>query len=261
MTMPAHNSFTTRTSKSRPALGFRRPRYLDSEMTTLRDDLYRRIASELHDTTCQHLIAISLGVMQLKNTTRDGQTIVRICEQIDASVDQALKELRSLTYLLHPQHPFDEGLKATIERYAHGFAARTSLIVDVAISPAVDSLSNESQQSLIRIIQEALTNVYRHARATRVGIALVAKGINFNLEVSDNGQGMLIRESRCRFRQPALGTGLRIMRTRLREMGGTLEVISASTARRRGTTLRATFPIDNVTRARKLGGTPDRAVL
>ena len=179
--------------------------------------------------------------MQIKNALRDPRKAEEHCEQVDLSLNRALKELRSLTYLLHPQSVFEGGLKTTIERYAEGFAVRTSLVVEVSISSAVDSMSREKQRSLMRIVQEALTNIYRHAKATRIDITIEARERAFQLEIRDDGQGMMAGNRLCRF-QPVLGTGLRIMHDRLDEMGGRLEILSAPTTARRGTTLRATFP-------------------
>jgi signal transduction histidine kinase len=176
--------------------------------------------------------------MQVRNTLADPLKAEKHCEQVDLSINRALKELRSLAYLLHPQGLFADGLKATIERYAEGFAFRTSLVVDVSICPAVDSLSREKQRSVMRVVQEALTNVYRHARATTVVITIEASEKEFQLEIRDDGQGMVAGDGVCRLR-PMLGTGLRIMQARLEEMHGRLEVSSAV---RRGTTLRAIFP-------------------
>ena len=85
-----------------------------------------------------------------------------------------------------------------------------------------------------------MTNVYRHARATRVDITIEARESEFQLEIRDNGQGMMAGNRVCRFRP--LGTGLRIMQARLEEMHGQLEILSAPTALRQGTILRATFP-------------------
>jgi signal transduction histidine kinase len=229
-------------NRRNPSAGVKRASKLDSELVALQEKLHRRIASELHDSTCQHLIAASLGVMQIRSARGDPGKAERHCEQVDISINSALKELRSLAYLLHPQHLFEGGLKTTIERYAEGFGVRTSLVVEVSISPAVDSLSREKQQSLMRIVQEALTNVYRHAKATRVDIAIEARERAFLLEIRDDGQGMMAANDPCRLGAPALGTGLRIMHDRLDEMGGRLQILSAPTAARRGTTLRATFP-------------------
>jgi two-component system sensor histidine kinase UhpB len=153
-----------------------------------------------------------------------------------------MKELRSLTYLLHPQSLFEGGLKITIERYAEGFAARTGLMVDASISPLVDNLSPEKQQSLMRIVQEALTNVYRHARATRADITIEAKESQFRLEIRDDGQGMMTGNTASQLRSPTLGTGLRILQARVEKMHGRLEILSAPTAVRQGTILRAELP-------------------
>jgi two-component system sensor histidine kinase UhpB len=178
--------------------------------------------------------------MQVRSALGDSEKAKQHCEQVDLSIDRALKELRSLTYLLHPQNLSEGGLKTTIERYAEGFAVRTSLMIELSISPEVDNLRREKQQSLMRIVQEALTNVYRHARATRVDITIAAREKEFQLEIRDNGQGMMAANRVHRFRP--LGIGLRSMQARMEEMHGRLEILSAPTAVRRGTTLRATFP-------------------
>jgi len=224
----------------RNATGARRACKLDSELTRLQEELHQRIASELHDSTCQHLIAASLGMMQVRNTLGDPLKAEQHCEQVDVSINFALKELRSITYLLHPQNLLEGRLKTTIERYAKGFAVRTSLAVELSISPAVDGLPSEKQQPLMRIVQEALTNVYRHAKATSVDITIEAREGEFQLEIRDNGQGMMASDRICRFRP--LGTGLRIMQARLEEMHGRLEILSAPIALRQGSILRATFP-------------------
>ncbi len=237
--MSLRNSLLRRNLRGASA-GVKRVCKLDSELTRLQEQLQQRIASELHDSTCQHLIAASLGVMQIRNTLGNPLKAEQHCEQVDASINLALKELRSIAYLLHPQNPLEGRLKATIERYAEGFAARTSLTVELSISRSVDTLPYEKQRSLMRIIQEALTNVYRHARATGVEIKIGAKEREFHLEIRDNGQGMMAGNRVCGGRP--LGTGLRIMQARLEEMHGRLDIFSAPTAVRRGTLLRATFP-------------------
>ncbi len=239
--MSLQNSFVSRNRKS-TSVGLRRTVKLDSELVALQEQLHRQVASELHDSTCQHLVAASLGVMQIRYALSDPRKAEGHCEQVDLSINLALKELRSLTYLLHPQSLFEGGLKTTIEQYAEGFAARTSLAVEVSISPAVDSLPCEEQRSLMRVVQEALTNVYRHARATRVDITIGTRARKFKLEIRDDGQGMSAGDGVSRLRPPALGTGLRIMQARLQDMGGKLEILSALPAGTQGVTLRATFP-------------------
>lgn len=211
------------------------------KLALLQEETHRRIAAELHDSTCQHLVAASLALMQIKRALDEPLKADAYCEQVAVSIDRALQELRSLTYLLHPQNLAEEGLKATIERYAEEFAARTSLVVEVSISQAVEKLTYETQRSAMRIAQEALTNVCRHARATNVAITIEERDGEFRLEVRDNGQGMAADRS-LRKSAPTPGTGLRIMRARLRELGGRLEIVSEPASLNRGTVLCAIFP-------------------
>ena len=146
----------------------------------------------------------------------------RLCDDIDASIDQALREIRAFTYLLHPQNLLADGLKSTIEQFVDGFSARTSLKTSLEIAPEVDKLSYERQRSVLRVIQEALTNVFRHAKATEVKIAMEATDTHFKLRISDNGRGMPIGQARSGPRAISFGVGIPAMRARLQQMGGTL---------------------------------------
>jgi len=229
--------------------GLKRTAGPDSELFALQEQLHRRIASELHDSTCQHLVAASLGLMQIRNALSDPLTIERHCEQLDVSINSALEELRSVAYLLLPQDLCEDGLKAAIEQYAAGFSDRTSLDVDVSISPEVDTLPHEQQRSLMRVAQEALTNVHRHAHATRVDINFQVKKSQFELEIRDDGQGMEAANSARRFPASRFGAGLRIMQARLHEMGGRFEIFSSLNGGRRETVLRATFPYEHTAAA------------
>ncbi len=208
---------------------------------SIQQDIQQRIASDLHDSTCQHLIAASLSVMRIRAALDDPASAERLCDDIDASIDHALREIRALAYLLHPQNPTADGLKETIEQYTRGFATRTSLSVVTEIAPEVDRLPLRKQRSLLRIIQEALTNVFRHAKATEVGVAIEATESRFLLRVRDNGQGMAGGRARYGASEASLGVGIPAMRARVRQLGGTLEIRSPL-ARGAGTTLCAVFP-------------------
>ena len=214
---------------------------MSAKLVSIQQDIQQRIASDLHDSTCQHLIAASLSVMRIRASLNDRANAEKICDDIDASIDRALGEIRAFAYLLHPQNPTADGLKATIEQYARGFASRTSLKVVAEITPEVDQLPNKKQRSLLRIIQEAFTNVFRHAKATEVGVAIDATETHFRLRVRDNGQGMPGSHAAYHAREPSLGVGIPAMRVRLQRLGGTLEIRSA-TARGSGTILYAAFP-------------------
>jgi two-component system NarL family sensor kinase len=211
-------------------------------LVSIQEDIQQRIASDLHDSTCQHLIAASLGLMRIRICLGDPVGTERLCDEIDASIDEALREIRAFAYLLHPQNLTIDGLKATIENYAEGFAARTSLRVTTRIAPEIDRLPYETQRSLLRVIQEALTNVFRHAKATEVRIGVDATNDQFRLTISDDGRGLSAHPARPGAKAISIGVGIPAMRARLQEIGGTLDIRSDPAVRHSGTVLCAVFP-------------------
>lgn len=211
-------------------------------LVSIQEDIQQRIASDLHDSTCQHLIAASLGLMRIRLNLGDPVGAERLCDEIDASIDEAIREIRAFAYLLHPQNLTIDGLKATIEQYAGGFAARTSLRVATRIVSDVDRLPHETQSSLLRVIQEALTNVFRHAKATEVKIVVVATDSHFRLTISDNGRGLWADHAKQGARAISIGVGIPAMRARLEQIGGSLDISSDPATLRSGTVLCAVFP-------------------
>jgi two-component system sensor histidine kinase UhpB len=175
--------------------------------------------------------------MRVRRAVSEIAGLERICDDIDASIEQALRELRAIAYLLYPQELLADGLKATIEQFVNGFSARTSLKVNLEITEEADVLAYEAKRSLLSIIQEALSNVFRHAKATQVKITMHATETRFLLQISDDGRGITTGGERI-----SLGVGIPSMRARLRRMGGTLEFCSSSTTECAGTTLCATIP-------------------
>jgi two-component system, NarL family, sensor kinase len=209
-------------------------------LSSLREDIQQRIASDLHDSTCQHLIAATLSLLRLKRSANYTGIADKICDEIDVSINLALQEIRSYSYLLYPQDILKDGLKSTIEEYVSGFSSRTSLKCITCITPDVRKLPCETQCSLLRFVQEALTNVFRHANATKVEIAIETKGDSLRLRVVDDGCGLPAGQ-KSGPRAISLGVGIQGMRSRMRQLGGTFQIHS-STGKRRGTTVCASLP-------------------
>jgi two-component system NarL family sensor kinase len=214
----------------------------ERRLLSLQEEVQQRLASDLHDSTCQHLIAASLNVMRLRRAVNDSGNAEKLIDDIDASIDQAQREIRAFTYLLHPQNLLTDGLKITIEQFVKGFSARTSLKTSLEIAPEVDKLSYEWQRAVLRVIQEALMNVFRHAQATRVSVTMEAMDTHFRLQVADNGRGMSVNQARSGPKAISVGVGIPAMKARLRQLGGTLEIHSSSATGGRGTTLSAELP-------------------
>ena len=215
---------------------------LERRLLSLQEEVQQRIASDLHDSTCQHLIAASLNVMRLRRAVSGNGNAEKLIDDIDASIDQAQREIRAFTYLLHPQNLLTDGLKNTIEQFVNGFSARTSLKTSLEIAPDVDKLSYERQRAVLRVIQEALMNVFRHAQATRVSVTMETMDTHFKLQIADNGRGMSINQARSGPKAISFGVGIPAMKARLRRLGGTLEIHSSSATGGRGTTLCAELP-------------------
>lgn len=225
--------------------------FLNTSLASIQEDIQQRIASELHDSTCQHLIAASLSLMRIRSHLSASAEAERLCNEIDESLDKALKEIRAFTYLLHPQDLTVDGLKATIEDYARSFAARTSLHVSTSISAVADQLPFEHQRLLLRVTQEALTNVFRHAKATEVKIVIEATDADLRLTISDNGCGLDATRRNRGATAISTGVGIPAMRARLDQLGGTLEIYSNPTKSNPGTIISAVFAHGLVTRVRQ----------
>jgi two-component system, NarL family, sensor kinase len=212
---------------------------LPARPLSLQDKMQQRIASDLHDSTCQHLIAATLHLQRLRHPASDARTTNKICDEVDFSIREALNEIRAYSYLLYPSGLLSAGLKRTIEEYVKGFSARTSLNSIVHVTPKVQKLPYATQCSLLRLIQEALTNVYRHANATRVQILVEAGANTLRIRVIDNGCGIPVNQTE--HKAISIGVGIQGMRSRMQQLGGTFEIIS-STGTRPGTVVCARLP-------------------
>ena len=210
-------------------------------LLALQDEERRRIANELHDSTAQHLVAISLNLMRLRADAAVKAETLDILDEIDGSLQEAIKELRALTYLLHSPDLQTEGLSATLGRYVEGFGRRTGLRITLRPCRSVDHLSLPLQQTLLRIVQEALTNVYRHASATCVSVNFRCVGKRLRLVISDNGKGTGTEETsgRQNAKQFRLGVGIPGMIARMQQFGGNLDIRSGP----KGTAVYATMTV------------------
>jgi signal transduction histidine kinase len=220
-------------------------------LASIQEDIHQRFASELHDSTCQHLIAASLSLMRMRTHLGASVNAERLFDEIDASIGEALKEIRAFAYLRYPQALTVDGLKTTIECYARSFATRTSLDVSTNITRAVDRLPKEHQRLLLRVTQEALTNVFRHAKATKVKVVLEETDAHIRLMISDNGCGLLAGRAGRGVKAISTGVGIPTMSARLKQIGGRLEIHSDPAVPHSGTTVYAVFAHGFATKVRK----------
>jgi len=233
----------TDVSDHRHALG--EVKKISKQLLRTQNEERRRIGRELHDSTAQHLVAVGIGLARLdmihqqEPDARMGRAEVReVLVDARKSINEAQRELRALSYLLHPPTLERLGLSHTLRRFAAGFARRTKIRVDQAIQDDVVCRSREVATALLRVAQEALINVYHHADATSVAIRLAAADGRLTLEVEDDGKGLGRPNMTDLEDVDTLGVGIPGMRARVRQFHGELEIQS----RENGVLVRATIP-------------------
>lgn len=216
-------------------------RDLSTRMLTLQIDERRRIAEELHDSTGQHLTAATLALRnarELRASSLNGNAngadlLMSVIDDAAQSLGEAQREIRVLSYLLHPPHLQSQGLAEALRTFASGFGRRAGLKVDVDVGADASLIDDDVAVHLFRVCQEALTNVYRHARAGSATIELEVGEDVVELTVSDDGIGF-----DAALPERALGVGLPGMRDRMARLGGTVRIIGSE----RGTVLSARLP-------------------
>jgi two-component system, NarL family, sensor histidine kinase DevS len=188
----------------------------------------RRLARELHDETGQALTSILLG---LRSVEESGETSIQDIREL---VVATLQDVRRLAVQLRPKALDDFGLGPALERLAQSFSESSGIGVELEVQLGAERLPTEVETTLYRIVQEALTNVVKHARAESVSIFVVRRGAAVTAVIEDDGQG---------FDPAAVPTGhlgLEGIRERVALHDGRLTVEAAPGA---GTTLAIEVPL------------------
>ncbi len=208
-------------------------RRLARHAETVREAERARIARELHDELGQSLTALALDLHWLRDRTT--AELRERADSLSVLVGDTIQRLRRICTDLRPAVLDDLGLPAAIEWQAREFQARTGVRVHVALTDVAPRLLPEQATAVFRILQESLTNVARHARATQVRVALRVRAGALTLHVRDNGIGIAPE------RAAASGSlGLLGMRERALHWQGTLDVAGKPG---RGTTVTLRMPI------------------
>lgn len=182
----------------------------------------RRIGRELHDSTSQLLVAARLGLSRLEGRVAADDEARHVLEDARQAIEGAQHEIRNFSFVLHPPSLIETGLEEALRSFAVGFARRTGLQIAVEVGRAGWRMPFTVKVALFRVAQEALMNVYRHARAARVAVRLRHKGRRIVLEVEDDGVGMHAADGEG----PVEGVGISGMRARMMQIGGALDLLA-----------------------------------
>ena len=214
-------------------------RLLSARVLRLQDEERRRIARDLHDSTGQTLAALRMTLAGLERWVGSVPEASPLLREADHLSNQALQEIRTTSYLLHPPLLDEVGFASAAQWYVEGFTSRSGIAATLHLGP-VPELEKESELALFRILQESLSNVHRHAESSRVEIRLAADRDNAILSIRDFGKGMPA-EKFASFQETGTGVGVGLggMKQRVRGLGGHLRVETSG----EGTCVIATLPL------------------
>ncbi len=217
-------------------------RELSGRLLRLQDEERRRLARELHDSTGQTLTALSLSLSALGQHLRAANNPAASRALADSLelANEASREIRAMSYLLHPPLLDEAGLGDAVPWYIEGFTKRTGIQVDLEVSPQLPRIPSELETALFRILQECLTNIRRHSGSKTAKVRLALDTVYVTLEVRDYGKGLspgALRKVGSTFTE--FGVGIRGMQERVRQLGGEIEFGPANP----GTRVRAVLPV------------------
>jgi signal transduction histidine kinase len=215
---------------------------LSARLLHLQDEERRRIARELHDSVGQTLAALS---MNLATVGADIERLAKSASTIADSttlVNDMSSDIRTISYLLHPPLLDEAGLCSALTWYVKGFSERSRIDVDLKIPADFGRLPRDLETAIFRVVQECLTNIHRHSEGSVARIVVAHSHDHIRVEVEDNGKG-ISAQKRSEIISSSTGTpgvGIRGMRERLRQLGGTLDI--QSNGEGKGTLVSASLP-------------------
>ena len=217
-------------------------RRLSIRLMTMQDQERRRLARDLHDGLGQEL-AVAKMVLDKMMLQNSAQSAAEEWTQASAIVDRAIQQVRTMSHLLHPPLLDEVGLLSALSWYVEGLTKRSGIEISLEVQPRdFPRLSVDVETAVFRIVQEALTNVFRHSEARKVWISLAQKEENIVVTVRDDGKGV---DQRITELQPdSVGVGIGGMKQRAREFGGELRLTNAHP----GTLVELTIPLRLVLR-------------
>ena len=211
-------------------------RALTVRLRSVREDEQIRIAREIHDELGQALTGLKMDLTWLSGKLPvDGKSLLRKIKSMFRLIDETIRSVRKIASGLRPDLLDEVGLAAAIGWQARDFQLRTGIRCNVTLPPDSDGLDQERSTAVFRIFQEVLTNVVRHANATRVDVCMRQDADSLTLEVQDNGRGITAVEMHS-----SKSLGLLGMRERVLLFSGKLEI---NGNRGRGTQVTVSLPL------------------
>jgi signal transduction histidine kinase len=215
---------------------------LSARLLHLQDEERRRIARELHDSVGQTLAALSMNLAAVGADIEKLTKTATVIADSTALVNDMSTDIRTISYLLHPPLLDEAGLSSALTWYVRGFSERSKIDIDLRIPGDFGRLSRDLETAIFRMVQECLTNIHRHSESNVARIFIAHSDGHVRVEVEDKGKGISPQKRSEIISSPTAtpGVGIRGMRERLRQLGGTLDIRSDGEGK--GTTVTARLP-------------------
>jgi PAS domain S-box-containing protein len=215
-------------------------RNLSASLQLVREEERTRISRELHDELGQQLTGLKLHLSWVGSRLKEGRAAaIEMIDDMRPLLDTAIASVRRISTELRPPILDDLGFSDAVTWHADEVSRRSGLKIVLDLDRAVPVMDVERTTALFRIVQESLTNVLRHARATKVEIALRIESDELALSISDDGMGFDRDVGKS-------GIGLVSMRERATAIGARFDIVDATG---KGTTIRVRMPLDDVFRS------------
>ena len=212
---------------------------LSSRLLRIRDTEQRRVARELHDSVNQNHAALKMNLGLLSRPRCKPADRESLLAQSVDLLEQCISKTRTISHLLHPPLLDEKGFASAARWYVKGFSQRSGIQVNVNCTPEQERMRVRVEIALFRILQEALSNAYRHAHTSVVDVYLERKSDRVSLVVQDHGQGIPAEELQRLQTNIGGGVGVSSMRERIHELRGVFEIQSDSS----GTVVSARVPL------------------
>ncbi len=214
-------------------------RRVSGQLLRLQDDERRGIARDLHDSTGQDLVALATMLGQVRRSIPSGERKSRrLLSECKALADRCIREVRTLSYVLHPPVLDEAGLGDAIRDYVHGFTERSGIHVELDLSPRLGRMAREVELAVFRVVQESLTNIQRHSGSLQAKIR-IDRNSDLTVEISDRGHGgpasVSSEKKELGFK---IGVGIASMQERVKLVGGRFDIDTTG----QGTTVCVTIP-------------------
>jgi signal transduction histidine kinase len=218
-------------------------RRLSAQLLRAQDEERRRLAKELHDTTVQNvaMMIMDLGVVSQRADALDPNARTALSECVSLA-QQSMRELRTLSYQLHPPMLDELGLFPALRIYAEGFSKRSGMQVQTELPNTHPQLPKELETAVFHVVQEGLTNAQRHSASpwAKIGLSVDPAGLRVSVENVATGS---LQPKNHAVELATGGVGMRSMQERVEHFGGHLELHSDQNR----TVLEATFPLTQTT--------------